>query len=332
MSEWRKDPIVGRWVIISSERGKRPSDWANEPNAKGGGFCPFCPGNEALTPPEIFALRELTTEKNVSGWKIRVIPNKFPAVNIEGEVSPKGYGNYDMMNGIGAHEVIIETPNHAHDLADLEVAEIEKVMLVYRQRIDDLKKDSRFRYVLVFKNHGVAAGASLEHSHSQLIAIPIIPKRVAEELDGSKKFYQFKNRCIYCDVIKQELDAQLRVILSTDNFIAIEPYAPRFPFETWLLPLSHSSHFERMPELMYKEVAVALKDVLSRINLTLGYPPFNFILHSSPVQDEELSYYHWHIEIIPKLTKVAGFEWGSGFYINPTSPESAANYLINVVK
>ncbi len=332
MSEWRKDPIVGRWVIISSERGKRPSDWANEPNAKGGGFCPFCPGNESKTPPEIMALRELTNERDVGGWTIRVIPNKFPAVNIEGEVNPKGYGNFDMMNGVGAHEVIIETPNHAYDLSDLSINEIEKIMLVYRNRIDELTKDPRFRYVLIFKNHGVAAGASLEHSHSQIIAIPIVPKRVSEELEGSKKFYQFKKRCIYCDVIKQEVATQLRVVSMTENFLTIEPYAPRFPFETWLLPLNHYSHFERMPEFMYKETASALKDALSRINLALGYPPFNFILHSSPIQDENLFHYHWHIEIIPKLTKVAGFEWGSGFYINSTSPESAAEYLTNIIQ
>src|SRR3972149_3061057 len=280
MSELRKDPIVGRWVIISSERGQRPSDWANEPNVKGGGFCPFCPGNEGKTPPEIMANRHLTNKKDVRGWSIRVIPNKYPALQIEGEIEPKGYGNYDMMGGIGAHEVIIETPNHASDLADLSVEQINEVLLVYRNRILDLKNDTRFRYILIFKNHGVAAGASLEHTHSQLIATPIIPKRVVEEIEGSKKFYDYKKRCIYCDIIDQEVKSQQRIVTNNEYYITIEPCAPRCPFETWILPKLHFSHYECMPEHLYRELAEMLKDILSRINDTLGYPPFNFVLHT----------------------------------------------------
>lgn len=327
MSELRKDPIIGRWVIISSERGNRPSDWANEPNAKGSGFCPFCPGNEDKTPPEILAIRPMSTERDIPGWNIRVVPNKFPALQIEGELAHKGCGNYEMMNGIGAHEVIIETPDHAKDLADLSIEKIKEVLLVFRERIRDLENDSRLKYVLIFKNHGVAAGASLEHSHSQLIALPIIPKRVLEEIEGGRSFYRRNHGCVFCDVVSKELEDQTRVVSENDACITIEAFAPRFPFETWILPTQHYSHFERMPEDIYEQVAVALKDALWRINAVLGYPPFNFILHSSPIQEPDLRDYHWHIEIIPKLAKVAGFEWGSGFYINPMSPEVAAEHL-----
>lgn len=330
MSELRKDPIVGRWVIISTERGNRPSDWTNEPTLKVSGFCPFCPGNEENTPNEILAIRSLTDEKNVAGWKVRVVPNKFPALQIEGELAPKGEGNYDMMNGVGAHEVVIETPDHAYDFADLSEEHICEVLEVFRKRILDLKNDIRFKYILIFKNHGVSAGASLEHSHSQVIATPIIPKRVTEELDGSRHFYEFKERCIYCDIIQQERRARKRVISQNDNFIIVAPYAPRFPYESWILPVKHYSHFENMPNAMYRSFAKPIKEILQRINQALGYPPYNFILHTSPIQEPELPEYHWHLEIIPKLTKVAGFEWGSGFYINSTPPEVAAEHLRSV--
>ncbi len=327
MPELRKDPITERWVIISSERGKRPSDWTVEPKVRGGGFCPFCPGNEDKTPPEVRALRPGTEQKNVPGWKIRVVPNKFPALQIEGDLNRRGEGLYDVMNGLGAHEVIIETPNHLAELADLDTDHIYDTLLIFRERILDLKNDTRFKYILIFKNHGISAGASLEHSHSQLIATPIIPKRVQEELLGAKKHFDFKERCIYCDILHQEVQMSKRLVVRTDEYVSVEPFAPRFPFETWLLPVKHYSHFEAMELREYYGLAAVLKETLLRINRTLESPHYNFILHTSPVQEVPLLEYHWHIEIIPKLTKVAGFEWGSGFYINPTPPEMAAQHL-----
>jgi UDPglucose--hexose-1-phosphate uridylyltransferase len=297
---------------------------------KGGGFCPFCPGNEDKTPPEILAVRSNDSQRDVPGWEIRVVPNKFPALQIEGELYRKGDGIYDMMNGIGAHEVVIETPNHAADLADLSEKHIGDILLIFRDRSLDLKRDLRFKYILIFKNHGVAAGASLEHTHSQLIATPIIPKRVMEELEGCRRFYSYKERCIFCDIIRQEVQSQKRVVATFESYITIEPFAPRFPYETWILPHQHYSHFESMPDEMYHELATVLKDALIRINKALGYPPFNFILHTSPIQESAYLEYHWHLEIIPKLSNVAGFEWGSGFYINTTPPEIAAKYLRDV--
>ncbi len=326
----RKDPIIGRWVIISTDRGKRPSDWTVEPEKKVGGFCPFCPGNEDKTPPEIGAVRKEGTAPNTPGWMVRVVSNKFPALKIEGELNRRGEGIFDLMNGIGAHEVIIECPDHLIELADLPVDHIRNVFRLYRERMIDLKRDIRFKYILIFKNHGKAAGASLEHSHTQLIAMPIIPKRVAEELDGAHKYYSFKERCIFCDIIRQEMQWSSRLVLSSPNFIVFEPFAARFPFETWLLPIKHSYRFEDISDEDVYELAATMKETLQRLNKVLENPPYNFIIHTSPLQDQEYFEYHWHIEIIPKLTKVAGFEWGSGFYINPTPPEDAANALRDV--
>ncbi|MCD6165344.1 galactose-1-phosphate uridylyltransferase [candidate division KSB1 bacterium] len=331
MPELRKDPITGRWVIISTERGKRPSDFLIEPEKKKGGFCPFCEGNEDKTPPEIMAYRREGTERDKPGWRIRVVPNKYPALQIEGELNRRGEGVFDMMNGIGAHEVIIETPEHDKSLVDLEVSHIEDVLWVFRDRMIDLKNDIRFRYILIFKNHGSAAGASLEHTHSQLIATPIVPKRVMEELEGYRRYYEYKERCIYCDIVRQELENPKRVVATNDNFIALEPFAPRFPFETWILPRNHVMQYEDSKKEDFNQLARMLKETLSRINRALRNPPYNFIIHTSPIRDDDdMAGFHWHIEIMPKLTKVAGFEWGSGFYINPTPPEDAAKFLCEI--
>ena len=327
MPELRKDPVIGRWVIISTERGKRPTDFTTVHTGKAGGFCPFCAGNEAKTPPEVFALRKEGTAKDSPGWWVRVVSNKFPALQIEGELNRQGVGIYDKMNGVGAHEVIIETPDHEKSLSGLTESHITDIMLAWKQRILDLKKDTRFKYILIFKNHGEAAGASLEHSHTQLIAMPIVPKRVAEELEGSRRYYDYKERCIFCDIVSQEVNDDVRVVCANEDFIAIEPFAARFPFETWLLPKVHEPAYENMEDAEIGLLARLLRETLMRLNTALNSPPYNFILHTLPCQGDNRLWYHWHIEIMPKLTKVAGFEWGSGFYINPTAPEEAARYL-----
>ncbi len=327
MPELRKDPVIGRWVIISTERGKRPSDFADITEEKKGGFCPFCYGNEDKTPPEIFALRPDGSSRDKPGWTLRVVPNKYPALQIEGQLNRQGDGIYDSMNGVGAHEVIIETPDHFKNLADLEANHIKEIFQIFRERILDLKKDIRLKYTMVFKNQGKSAGASLEHTHSQLIATTIIPKRVIEEMEGAKTYYDYKERCIFCDIIRQEMKDDVRVVFDEEYFIALEPYAARFPFETWILPKNHESHYEGISNEMVQHLAITMKEVLGRINLALNTPPYNFVIHTSPMQDGPVDHYHWHIEFMPKLTRVAGFEWGTGFYINPTSPEDAAQYL-----
>jgi UDPglucose--hexose-1-phosphate uridylyltransferase len=327
LPELRKDPITGRWVIIATDRAKRPTDFIRQPvPAARPGICPFDYGNEHKTPPEVLAYRN-TGGRDEPGWRVRVVPNKFPVLGIEGELNRQGDGMYDKMNGIGAHEVIIETPRHAMTLGEMPDHQIEEVLWAFKDRVNDLKKDSRFRYIILFKNHGEAAGASLEHPHSQLIALPVIPKRVRELIDGAKLFYEMKERCIFCDIIRQESTAGIRLVTETERFTVLEPYAPRFPFETWILPKRHGSHYEDSDAPTLKDLAWVLRSTMRKIEKVLEQPAYNFVIHSAPVQESPLSHYHWHLEIIPKLTKVAGFEWGTGFYINPTPPEESARFL-----
>ncbi|MBS3918172.1 MAG: galactose-1-phosphate uridylyltransferase [Deltaproteobacteria bacterium] len=327
MPELRKDPIYGRWVIIATERSRRPSDFAPEERISTGGFCPLCEGNEDRTPPEVLAFRDNGTPPNSPGWSLRVVPNKFPALRIEGELDREGEGIYDKMNGIGAHEVVVETPQHSETLSTLPLKGVEKVLWAYRDRIVDLRRDERLRHVLVFKNYGSAAGASLEHSHSQIIALPIVPTRVREEIEGAKNYFLYKDRCVFCDIVRQELRQRKRVIAENSGFVSIAPFASRFPFETWILPKIHQPSYEQMESSFYGQAAEILSGTLRKLKQVLDDPPYNYIIHTSSYPEQDRDYYHWHIEIMPKLTKVAGFEWGTGFYINPTPPEEAAEYL-----
>jgi UDPglucose--hexose-1-phosphate uridylyltransferase len=327
LPELRKDPITGRWVIIATDRAKRPSDFIRQPVPTASAtVCPFDYGNEHKTPPEILAYRN-SGGRDEPGWRVRVVANKFPVLGIEGELNRRGELMYDKMNGIGAHEVIIESPEHTLTLAEMPERQIEEVLWACKERVNDLKRDKRFRYILIFKNHGEAAGASLEHPHSQLIALPVVPKRVKEEVDGSKLFWDLKERCIFCDIMQQEAAAGVRVVSETDRFAVIQPYAPRFPFETWILPKRHESHFEDADAATLQNFAWVLRSTLRKLDKVLERPAFNFIVHSAPVQEIPLAYYHWHLEITPRLTKVAGFESGTGFYINPTPPEESAKFL-----
>jgi UDPglucose--hexose-1-phosphate uridylyltransferase len=327
MPELRKDPVVGRWVIISTERGRRPSDFRIDPVRSLGGNCVFCPGNESKTPPEILAARGPDSAPNEAGWSLRVVPNKFPALRIEGELEPSGEGLYDRMNGVGAHEVVIESPEHGASLATLPMTAVADVLAACRERVIDLKKDPRFQYVLVFKNHGAAAGASLEHPHSQLIATPIIPIMVLEELKGAAEYYEMKERCVWCDIVHQERRSRHRIIVEANGFVALAPFAPRFPFETWILPTRHRSAFDDNGADELRGLAGVLGDFLRRLDQVLQHPPFNFVLHTAPLHEGPLEHFHWHLEVMPKLTNVAGYEWGSGFFINPVPPEDAAAAL-----
>jgi UDPglucose--hexose-1-phosphate uridylyltransferase len=322
---------VGRWVIIAHERAKRPQDFQVEMQAQPErGICPFCEGHEDMTPPEIIAYRERGSRPNGPGWRVRVVPNRFPALKIEGNLNKRGKGIYDKMAGVGAHEVIIECPQHKISMAELSEDNIREILWVYRDRLVDLKKDTRLVHGMLFKNVGAAGGASLEHSHSQLIVTPIVPISVWEEMTGALEFYNYRGRCIYCDIIEQELMFEKRIVLDTLHFTAFCPYASRFPFETWIVPKAHSSHFENIPKQGVDDLGSALRQVLNRLEIGLDCPSYNYIIHTSPFDHQELPHYHWHIEVIPRLTKVAGFEWGSGFYINPIIPEEAAGYLREV--
>jgi UDPglucose--hexose-1-phosphate uridylyltransferase len=324
----RKDPIIDRWVIISTERGKRPVFLIEEAPPPKAAMCPLCPGNEHMTPPEVYAIRPNNSPPNSPDWLLRVIPNKFPALRIEGSLNKEGVGLYDRMNGIGAHEVVVDTPVHGETLTSMGVRGIQNIFIAFKERVLDLAKDKRFRFTIVFKNHGAVAGASLDHSHSQLISLPIVPKRISEEINGGLSYHKYKDRCIFCDIIAQERDDNVRVIYENSRFIALSPYASRFPFETWILPKNHEPCFVfQSDDDNYHDAADALSTILKKHDKVLNSPPYNFMIHTTPLGNGDVPHYHWHIEVIPRLTKMAGFEWGTGFYINPTPPEEATTYL-----
>jgi UDPglucose--hexose-1-phosphate uridylyltransferase len=278
MPELRRDPVSGRWVIISVERGKRPTDFVSLTHKrKTSGFCPFCRGNEHTTPDEILVFRENKNDPS-SQWTLRVVPNKFPALQIHGTINKSGEGLFDKMNGIGAHEVIIETPDHSLSLSTMPQKSAEDVLWAYHIRMNDLKNDSRFKYILVFKNEGEVAGSSLEHTHSQLIALPIIPKAVKEERESARRYYDYKERCLFCDIISQELSDMKRVVYENHSYLAIAPFAPRAPFETWILPKQHESSFGPINK-QFGDLADILQRVLKQIDRILEVPPYNFIIH-----------------------------------------------------
>lgn len=328
MSELRRDPIGGRWVIVNNDNPTKPGEYEYEPNTWAGGVCPFCYGNESMTPPEIASIREPCTAPNTSGWQVRVVPNKFPALKIEGELDRRGLGIYDMSNGVGAHEVIIESPYHAKDMSELSNKEVENIIYMWCQRAQDLTKDKRFKYIMLFRNYGPAAGASLAHPHTQLVALPMVPKNVKEEIVGAQNYFDYRERCIFCDIVRQETQEKERIILENKNFLAFCPFVSRFPFEIWIMPKKHAYYFCHMQPEEMPGLAAILKEIISKLKKIFDNPAYNFTMHSSPVNgDTSVDSYHWHIEFMPKLTRVAGFEWGTGFYIVPTPPELAAKYL-----
>ncbi len=337
MPELRYDPLQHRWVIISTERAARPSDLQNTTKYNSVKTCPFCEGFESSTPPEIWSIREPNTSPNSPGWKVRIVPNKFPALKIEAAGKRFGVGLYDKIEGVGAHEVIIETPQHDLCLADLHPVQVKWVLLGYRERLKDLYKDTRFKYVLIFKNHGMRAGASLAHPHSQLIATPIVPRNVIIKLQAAKNHFEKKERCLVCDLIEQEMSTNTRIITQENGFIAFTPYASRFPFEVFIAPLEHNYSFAEVTDEELDRLSHFLKDILHRLKVILHDPPYNYVVSTSPNTEAKPKFsdqwvtikydYHWHIEIIPRLIRIAGFEWGSGFYINPSTPEAAAHFL-----
>jgi len=287
--EFRTDPLTGRWILIAEGRSERPNDFTT------GGRCPFCPGHEGDTPPAV-----LTVPRVEGAWQIRVFPNKYPAVTPQGPA-------------YGVHEVIIEAPEHDLSFADFTVDRLQQVLEVYQSRLLSFRDDPRLQYGFLFKNHGEAAGASRIHPHSQLIALEKIPLVVEQELRAAES-----PTCLYCEDLKQDE----RIILETDTTTAICPAAPKFPFETWLMPKRHASHFESSPGL-----AEALHAILQKLERATGLAAYNLGLHTAPLQAGELHYFHWRLEIIPRLTRIAGFELGTGVYIHEISPERAARIL-----
>ena len=339
MPELRRGPITDRWVIVAPERAKRPSDFqarGSELSEQKPGDCPFCLGNEAMTPPEVYRV-----DGHDEAWRVRVVPNKFSALqDYDGLGRAAVEGVFDRMNGVGAHEVVIETPGHSNELPDLDEEQVKHIVDTYSLRLSALMENPDHRYVLLFKNHGKEAGASLLHPHSQIIATPIVPQEVRNALNNAKGYYERKERCLFCDVMLGEIQSGDRVVEELDGYVVIAPYDSRFPFELLIYPKAHSHDFTTLDETQRWGLARTLKRTLKRLKSLLGDVPYNFVLQNSPNLIprpgkpgywKTLQYdYHWRIEILPRLTRVAGFEWGTGFYINPMPPENAAKYLREV--
>lgn len=327
MPELRKDPVSGTWVIFSPERQRRPQffrptgeDILTPEN------CPFCEGNERMTPPEVFSIRD-NSDANKPGWRLRVVPNKFPALRVEGHLDKKPDGFYDKISGVGAHEVVIETSSHTKGADELEPDAVAAIFNTFRKRISDLKQDIRFKYINVFKNQGAMAGATISHPHSQIIALPVVPARVKELLATARAHYETKDRCLFCDIIHHEKKHKKRVLLENSDFIVISPYAPRLPFELAIYPKRHSASFEKINKELLPQLAVIFSETVARINNALERPAYNLVLHNAPFDDKYDGHYHWHLELTPIITGTGGFELGTHSYINPVPPEEAIKIL-----
>jgi UDPglucose--hexose-1-phosphate uridylyltransferase len=321
----RKDPVTGRWTLVATDRALRPLDEPDVPE-----LCPFCEGHERETPPELSALREPDTLPNGPGWRVRVIPNRFPAVRLWADGPIHTEGLFEDLAGIGSHEVIIDCPHHQVSFGALPIEAIREVIEIWRERIVAHDADLRLKYVQIFKNKGIEAGASLGHSHSQLIALPLVPSAIQEEIDRGRSYFDHERRCLFCDLIERERTAGARMVAENEHFAVVCAYAARWPFETWVLPKRHGSHFERSTDAELGGLANTLGGLLQRLDAGLKQPPYNLVLHTASLHTEALPHYHWHMELLPRLTQPAGFEWGTGWHINPVPPEQAAAFLREV--
>lgn len=338
MPELRRDPVAGRWVVFSPDRLRRPFNfkWAQK-DADLFEDNPFLPGHEGFTPDEVYVVREPGTQPNKPGWRVRVVPNRFPALRIEGELEKEAVGFYDRMNGIGAHEVIIETPDPRIALEDQPLSGIVDVLTAFRSRMLDLAKDMRFRYIQIFKNVGPMAGASLRHPHSQLIAIPVTPLNIKHKLQAAKDYYETKDRNLFEDILRNERNSGERMVYENAGFSAFCPFASRLPFEVTIFPRKQSPFFPQTSDHDLVLLADALKRILLSYRHGLNGPDYNLLLISAPLRKPRSNSsptldldFRWHIEILPRMSGIAGFELSTGFYINPTLPEEAARFLREV--
>lgn len=331
MSELRKDPIVDRWVVIANERGQRPNAAAPPKKSDSAEACPFCAGREGETPPEVLAYRDASTPANSPGWTVRVVPNKYPAVVSATDCFGRDDGFYRFMDGVGVHEVIIESPHHCTSMAELSETQVEEVLHAYRERIAYLQKDPRWQAIVVYKNQGSAAGATLEHVHSQLLALPMVPRELNQEWRALLAHHKFRKKCLYCEILDKEHGEGLRVVVESPAFIAFCPFASRFPFEIWVMPREHSPFFHTLAKHEIEELASMLRRCLQRLDDIVD-TSVNYVIHSGPLQQAQRENYHWHLEILPRISKIAGFELASGYYINTVAPELAARQLRDVAR
>ncbi len=322
MSEIRHNLIKNKWVAVAEDRALKPNDFPiarHTLTSSRVGFCPFCAGNEDYTPPEITAYRE-EYQADAKGWLVRAIPNKFSAFELDGVLEKKQTGIYHSYNGLGRHEVVIETPEHGVEFHDLSLAQIEIILGILKDRYNDLSADKRIKYIQLYKNRGMFAGASLEHSHSQIVGLPFVPR----ENEGMPYYFREKKSCLLCDIMNQERESQRRLIFESPYFMLLCPYAPRFPYESWIIPNRHNEHFGGITADEVQDLALLLKQFITVMMDCLNNPSYNLVVNTAPVNVEHADGYHWYIEVTPRLLVNAGVEIATGVYINPVSPELAA--------
>ena len=330
MSEIRQDPTTGEWVIIAGERARRPSDYArmeNKPEPdKFELHCPFCPGNESLTPPDVL---KYINDQN-QHWNVRAFANQFPALTpTESGVIRENNDFFISMVGKGVHEVIVETPIHNRQLALMDDLGVFNVLLAYQERYSELIQLPFVKSVVIFKNHGPAAGTSLEHPHSQVIAIPIVPRHFRVRHEVAIRYYDTNGRSLYSDLLRYEIDEGKRLVLDDELYTAFHPFASRGPFETWIVPKNLQASFQHVSAESLKNLAHVLRAILHKLYYGLNNPDYNLVIDSAPSGDENNHYYTWHLRIIPRMVETAGFEIGSGIHINPAIPEETAQFMRN---
>ena len=337
--EFRRDPVTGRWVIVAPERSLRPmtlagAEPAHRPDAEGRP-CPFCPGQEFDTPNEVYAVRAPGTLPDGPGWQLRVVPNKFPAVKPRTDTSrlhnapryPEDGSLFESISGFGRHEVVIESADHISNPALLPDERLRDVFLSYRGRLIALSADPALRYAAVFKNVGAEAGASLGHCHSQILATPLVPEIVRQELAGAKEYYSRSGWCVFCDIVRNELADGRRVVAETAHCLAATAFAGRFAYEVWVMPKAHASRYELSEDSLLDELAGLMRRVVKALDSVLSGPAYNWFLHTAPLRSADLPHYHWHFEVMPRTSRPAGFEWGTGCFVNAVAPETAAAEL-----
>jgi len=337
MSELRLNRATKDWIIVAKERVKRPHQFSAGSVGRGEKHkekfpafdptCPFCPGNENKTPPEVFALRDKDTKPNRPGWRIRVVTNKYPALEPMRKTSKITGEFFKRTMGLGKHEVIIESSQHNKSLATLSLKQVEEVCEIYWKRYLALKDDKRFKLIIIFRNHGFSAGTSLKHPHSQLIALPLVPTSIRHLLEEATRYYGDHGSCVFCDMIQEELVYKKRIILDSREFVVFHPFASRAPFETWIVPKKHNACFGNIGPKEAHAMARVLKEILGKLYLKLKDPDYNLMIRTAPIKDAQEDYYHWYIQILPRLTIPAGFELGSGVYINASLPEETAKFI-----
>ncbi|KPQ32303.1 MAG: UDPglucose--hexose-1-phosphate uridylyltransferase GalT [Phormidium sp. OSCR] len=329
MNELRHNIITRDWVIIATDRAHRPDEFNQQRPAPADlppyrEDCPFCAGNEARTGVETAILSDHR------GWRVRAVLNKYPALSPEGEVIRQQGKLYRSLTAVGVHEVIIEHPYHNVTLALLPLADISNVLRMYRERYRHLRKDPRISTIVIFKNHGRGAGTSLEHPHSQIAATPIVPNQLRLRTQEAIRYFDDWGECIFCRTLAEELEAGDRIVCQSKHFVAFIPYAALSPFHLWIFPRRHASSFEDILDHEIEDLAEILRQVLAKLYVGLNNPDYNYTIRSIPSDEHRTNYFHWYLAVVPRVSMTAGFELGSGMYINTTLPEASAEFLRSI--